>query len=343
MNRLSNLLKGILLLLIIIIGYNSILFYSFPDEISYTNTLAFKNQDKNSINYIFLGSSHVYKGIIPEVLDYNLNVNSYDYATSNNVIEYNYLQIKEILKTQKPDYIFLDLFNFIDRTDDDVAMHKAIDTIRLSPLKYKTVKLNLNEESIKEMLVPIIKYHLEWKSEDISKKISYRMKIKSENTHRGYEFTTEQFSDEKDPIDDLITTDEKLYLPDDRQKILNDIINLCNKNDVELVFFCTPFIDSDLFPMSELQAYKNGLIELYPDINIIDLNMYYDEIGLVKSDFYDIGHLNVFGAYKTTMFLSEYLKNNDFKTNLISTEDMERNEVIYKEFYDKYLDALNTY
>lgn len=343
MNKISNIFKGILLLIIAIFLYNTIIYYSYPDEISYVNTLAFKDKQKNSIDYIFMGSSHVYKGIIPEVFDYKLNVNSYNYATSNNIIEYNYIQTKEILKTQSPKYIFLDLFNLIDRIDDDVALHKAIDTIELSPLKYQTIKKYNKDEPINEMLFPIIKYHLEWKNKVSSEKIAIRSKIKSQNIYKGYQFKTDKFNDNDVPLENIAKTNEKLYLSEDRKNALDDIVNLCKENNIELVFFVVPFIDSEIFSIEDLQKYKNGLIEQYPEHTFIDLNLYYDEIGLTNKDFYDMGHLNVYGAYKTTLFLSDYIKKNNFITNTLSEDMIQNNIISYQEFYADYKDALLEY
>ncbi|MFV0504028.1 MAG: hypothetical protein ACK5LT_08695 [Lachnospirales bacterium] len=330
--RIFKFMQGIILIIIFIVLFNGVNFLAFPYGVSYDNTLGFKKLENNSLDYVFIGSSHVYKGIVPEIINYKYNVNSYNYATSNNIIEYNEYQIKEILKTQKPKIIFLELFNLVDYsafpqlTYDDTALHKAIDVTNVSLEKYKVYKENVINESVVDYLLPITKYHLEWKSQRFYEKINKRFMLK--NTYRGYQYTTKKFN----------PSEESFYLEKPvkgvrylgaRQKYLDNIVNICKENNIELVFLILPYINFDIFPRSLMNEYKNGIDEVYSN-DIYDLNSI--ELGLVKSDFYDESHLNAYGAKKVSEYLGEIIEKNYYTNTVVN----EGNTKAYKEYYSKY-------
>ena len=66
--------------------------------------------DKNSIDMVFVGNSHVYNGINPAVIYEHSGIKSFDIATSNQDLFTSYYLLKEFMVRQDPSVVVLDTY-----------------------------------------------------------------------------------------------------------------------------------------------------------------------------------------------------------------------------------------
>ena len=97
-------------------------------------------------------------------------------------------------------------------------------------------------------------------------------------------------------------------LAEETKQSLGRIIDLCEENHVELVFFVAPYMVSE----GEAIGYANIKKWLEEKgVSFLDMNNHIDEIGITwESDMCDIGHANYWGAAKNSEWLGRFLKDN---------------------------------
>ena len=101
---------------------------------------------------------------------------------------------------------------------------------------------------------------------------------------------------------------ETYKFPEKTKKYMDKIIDVCKKENIELILVEIPSADSWSYAKSkELSKYAEE-----KQLKFLDLNLVLDEIGLDwKTDTADGGdHLNVYGAEKVTKYMGKYLTEN---------------------------------
>lgn len=100
-------------------------------------------------------------------------------------------------------------------------------------------------------------------------------------------------------------TDKKAVIPDVAKRCLSRCIDICRENGAEVVLLSIPSPND--WSMKRYNAVSELAQEL--DVELLDLNMHMDEIGLDwTKDTCDEGHhMNYIGAKKNSEFLGKYL------------------------------------
>ena len=96
------------------------------------NTLriqGFYQEEPNSLDIVFLGSSEVYTGFSPALAYGKYGFTSYHYAVENNYLDLFPYEMNEILKVQNPKMIIIDVAGILDykksvNTNDLATMRK---------------------------------------------------------------------------------------------------------------------------------------------------------------------------------------------------------------------------
>lgn len=263
----------------------------------------FYDLEKNSIDVLFMGSSHVYNGINPVVFYEETGMRGFDFASSNQDLYMTYVYLQEALKYQKPEYVVLDgaMFNrgvFASQKYYEMSF----DSMKWSKLKYDSLmewKHMDPEQRIIDRFIPLLAYHSRWeelKFFDFSQKnlttaINGYIPSKYTTMVMKYEY------DEYDPLWEIPTLTRSYF---------EKISNLCFENDIELVLILIP----DTTTRYGITEPVKMLAWDY-DLTCIDYNETekFEETGVDTScDFKDVGHLNSFGAEKFTKALAQDLK-----------------------------------
>ena len=288
-------LKVILFLIIFIIlfGITSIILVRKGNGYG-TDIFGFYAEKRNSINILYLGSSHAYSSFNPYLIEEKTNLNGYVFATQQQPIWITYHHLIEALKYQKPKYVVLEV-HMVAVQDKDYADEQvnrdAIDKMRPSKNKLDVIKTSVKEDKL-TYYFNIMKYHTRYKELKwidfatviLNYSIDNKGYTKLPNQNYIYEYNNEIINDEVEKI----TEKNELYL--------NKIINLCKEKNIELIFVKTPCDYTEdnykkLNYISEL-AKQNEILFLNYIENIDELNLDY------TTDFYDSGHLNESGSNK---------------------------------------------
>ncbi len=237
-------------------------------------------EKENTIDYIVLGDSETHSSFTPMQIWNDDGYTGYVCGTNAQHLYESEKFLRQALKHQSPKYVILET-NAIYRYSsiENAIMAKA------------------------ETYFPLFRYHDRWKNlklHDFGGSIEYTYT----NAYKGYRF--------EDRIDGV--ENEEYMIPTDRVKkitkinryYVNNIINLCKENNIQLILISTPSISN--------WNYKkhNGIQKLADEngLTYIDLNLMQDQLGINwETDTRDKGdHLNYDGAVKVTGWLGNYLK-----------------------------------
>lgn len=281
--------------------------------------------EENSLDVLFLGTSHTYYGFNPSVLYMKTGLSSYVFAGECQPASVTYYYLKEALKTQTPELIVLDVFSLLpssQKCQTTGIIKKNLEDFKFSSNKVEALSL-LKDESLLENVFDISIYKDRWNEiqpEDFLSPFQTQF-----NEDFGY---TEGY-----PVDDPIYVRDKYETTDvlipEKDAIHNlfKILNLAKENDIDVLVVKTPYYKTE-----EEHKMINYLFEKVREFgcNTLDFNQLYDELDFIFDRDGDVWHCNVRGAWKITNYLSEYL----LETYPISVQESIYDEQ-YKLLYNK--------
>ena len=132
-----------------------------------------------------------------------------------------------------------------------------------------------------------------------------------DNPYYGFipSYNKVKYHDNYDIIEVTKFSDEELFISDKYHDYLQNIVELCDKNNISLIINITPFIVQSNLSVYDAHRYINGLSEFFDEenIDVIDFSYNPSKYGIYLDDLHDDGHLNVGGAYKASVALGEIL------------------------------------
>lgn len=317
---------------------------------------SFYDQKKNTLDVIFLGTSHAYTGISNWQLWDEHGIASYNFSNSSQPLQMTYFMLEEVIRVQKPKLIVIDLFGLVlPLNEASVGLsHTNLDYMPLSKTKVKAIN-SLIKNKKSEFFCPMIRYHSRWNN--LNKKDFQPLK----HTGLGSDLL---FETKKLPSFEITSNDiedENINL--EYLSILNKMIDLCQNKKIDLLFTTIPYhAPSKQFGIKfthiEQQKIFNSVNKLFSERNIRYLNFFnlLDEISFNwDTDMNDISHPNINGAHKITSFLGEYIKanynitdrrNDSHYTNWWKEYELYKHDILKKELkrindYQTYINILS--
>ena len=109
---------------------------------SYERMRGFYSLPKNTLDIVFIGTSHLYYGIVPMKLWEDYGITSYVLAQQQQIIECSYAYINEVLKYQSPKLIVLDIYSLLSgHTIPSInIIRKSIDYMKWGMNKLKLIE-----------------------------------------------------------------------------------------------------------------------------------------------------------------------------------------------------------
>lgn len=280
---------------------------------------------KNSIDVIFLGSSHAQFSASPTLFYKYANLNSYNLGSQCQPLEVSYEMIKEALKTQKPKLAFLEIYRAMPYSDVCKAESNYILAQYLLSGKEKQNVLDfLPKEKALEYRQEFLNNHNNWKKYDNIKDFFINKNSKKEI---DYYFGHHPMA---------ISKYNNFWLPPQFDKTnsykmnksiiekFEKIYQLCKENNIELMLYLTPednYQPIDYYYRDEVFKWADKNKIKYLDFT--DISKHYDYFMQVHGD---SSHSNIMGANLVTYNLAKATKKN-FK--------FEKSAIDLKNFYDK--------
>jgi hypothetical protein len=309
----KKIIKITILLLILLVGLGCLNNLFLPEERGNDIWKSFYELPKDTIDMLFIGSSHCFTGFVPMIFNKTLKLDSYHLGMEGTSIEQVYFILVEALKTQKPNFVIIELYSIrpIGNSIEEAPMiHSSLDGMKLNKNKIEAVNLNVDQISRLDYLFLLTKNHTYWKDIDMSTLLHSRTSNINYFGYKNQLLTPYKIKGEKIVEESSELYDVK-YLPQNRIDILEDIEKICSDNGIELIYVNIPFIEQLEVSQTELAQYING-IESYSErkhVQILDYS-FFDDIGLDKTHLTDDGHTNIEGAYLVSTHLANYIGDN---------------------------------
>ena len=265
----------------------------------------FYEQEKNSIDVIFYGSSHVYSDINPAVLWREAGVASFDLAGTLQPMWNTYYYMKESLKYQRPKVMVVELVRAIEEREyiEEARVMTNTFGMRLSREKYEAIRVSTPDQQI-AYLLGYPAYHsryTELSEEDFR---SFR-DTEEGAAYKGF-YPLFDTKDIEDFTEISGITDSRELAPK-TEEYLKKIISLAREEEIPLVFMVSPY----QIEVMEEQRFFNRCGEIAEEngIPFLDFNRMYEELGLDPGeDMAEASHLNHRGSAKLSAWLADWLR-----------------------------------
>ena len=199
----------------------------------------FYAEEKNSLDFVFIGSSQMFTSVVPAVLWEEYGITSYDFGANEQPMYLSYYYVKEALKYQNPKAIVLEVSycNTPEYTHEGV-LHINLDDLRMSPVKLEAIFDIVPKGERLPYIFELAKYHDTWTNlEETSFKY---FTAEKHNPYKGYTPSLDGFPDGGTFNEEIPKIEERAKLADLSVEYMEKIIALCEEAGVDLLFLKTP-------------------------------------------------------------------------------------------------------
>ncbi len=310
--------------------------YLFNTEYSSPETEMWEGFDelqKNSLDFLFVGSSHFYNGVNPVVIYEKTGYTSYTMTCSGADMPTAYFLTNYALRTQKPQVVFLDVYAFFyDSFYNEAIFTKCVDGMKYSKAKMEAIKDWQEIDptiSTAYRVFPILDYHNRW--EELTE----------------YDFTYKEMKDswmgfapcfhyETVTHDSFMTgIDYELPVSDTMLLYFSKMVQLCNENGIQLILV--------EMPCEMWDAHLNDTVGILAEqygVSFWDFNLpgVYDTLDLdLDKCFRDPNHLNMYGGTLFSYKLAEKLQTMGIMTSHTAkvTNYWNKQVAAWNEYYEQ--------
>lgn len=266
----------------------------------------FRQLEKDSVEMVFIGSSHQFCSIDPDLLYEEYGINSFMLATSAQTIPMSYYAAMEAIEYQHPKAIVLEVLYCSNdfRTVTPEMSHTFFDGMPLCEAKKLAIEDLIEEEERIYYYLNLGRYHTRWKELTITD-------FESDLTApRGRYYSQDVKYNGAIPV---ISEQEKEPMPEEMEKYMDMLVELCAENHVELILYVAPFnaLYDDEYTREDLfrrQRIFNYIGDYAEEKQLRYYNLFYelDELQLDgNTDYKDTQHFNCYGQEKFTRYMVE--------------------------------------
>lgn len=281
----------------------------------------FYDEKNDTIDVVFLGTSHMNSGIIPMELYREYGLKSYNLATSAQPLEASYYLLREVVKTQEPRLCVIDASGLWIEEPPEYAWRYVIDNIRSDYSKVQLADLYYRDscDCVATQAFPLFYYHGRWKNLEYQDFMEFSRNkhfftkgnlIVSSQRIMGASVDVDSMNEEERQLEE----NRQYVFPElepERIEYLLKIVELCKRHKMEILVTKIPVIYSVTGYSSAWTRRKSDATKnLCANNSIAYYDLLYDsEINLDwTTDTVDGGmHLNYLGGKKVTEYMGEYI------------------------------------
>ena len=303
-----NLINCIVLLGIIVLcwSYCEKIFRPVYSDMSLAAIDAFHSADDNSLDVIVYGSSHSWRGVNTKELYDDYGLRAYNYSCMWQRFNTTELFLNDSFRTQNPRLVIIDVGNLSEVLKDTEMVGEVYYTRKIkdseAKRKYLRECFGDNIGRYVTYYLPFSMYHSGWT--DISEDSFSMVNLSPDNfiASRGY-----LGFDNCEPVNVVDGSDYwEDVLPDESEKILNNMVELCKSKGAEVLLITVPYYSNEFIYRDALHEFADNTGCTYLDF--FELSGAIDLDG--NTDFSEWDHLNNSGAHKITKYLGDYIKDN---------------------------------
>lgn len=224
-------------------------------------------------------------------------INAYDTYTAQEEIFESYMPMNiEALPLSLQKIEVINDFSSLDNVNENFALAKYKD--RILNMELTAIDFDYSFEKNAAITSPYMKTEMEMRlSNNGFCEMPMRLDSSVGKKYNPY-MPVPDYAEQQATVSD----DETMALEPDMLKYVDKIIELCEKNDVELIFYRAPYVSTEN-ELKKANWFANYCAE--QKVGFIDLEkaMTFD----VDTDFLDYHHLNEAGAIKATDYLAQQI------------------------------------
>jgi len=305
------------------------------------NANGFYAEPEDSLDVIFIGSSHCFFAVSPLKMWQEYGFTSYVRGSANQSMFLSYYTLKDSLINQTPKAVVVEIGQVeeeFDLNEDEWIARRGLDYLRMNKVKAEAIMdldLEGTQQSPMDYFFPLFRYHSRWK--ELSKNDFDYYNWDHHNAYKG-QYTGVSIYHHQWAEGFMEPTDEVFELPERSVDYLDRIAQLCKEAGIPLVLFKSPMDEWTYAKYNSVQQLADKYEVPYIDYNLPE-NI--KAIGLnPASDFhYNQWHLRVTGADKLSKHLGQYLQEN------YKLPDLRQNPAyeVWNEDLEKYIDLKKQY
>ncbi len=326
MKRIKNFVSIIVFLLLMFFINEVLRYLLIDDSASLTRLMMheFYTEEEN-IDILFLGSSHCYRSLNPQITDEIFQKNTFNAGSSLQGLDASYALLVEAGKENRLEEVYVEIFYGITK-----EVYSERNDLTATYLISDYMKHGLNRIALIMNAGPSCHFmngfvlarrnadkilDMTWITDILSKK--------KKTKYRNYEY---DFGYEGKGFvgSNIYMTQEELVLgerpeelteeiiSEDSRKYIEKIIRYCERNHIKLTFFSAPMHDFVVLSQDGYDVFTQQMRKLtdntasgYLDFNLCEQRI----LDLQEEDFLDMHHLNSKGAEKFSRFFAEYFNN----------------------------------
>lgn len=281
-----------------------------PDH-SMKTVIGFGHQDR--VDVLLFGASSVHCNYQPMEAWNQKGYTSYDFSTHSNPLDLLKHQIAYTRETSEASLYVCDLHTLTSASAslEESHLRALTDSLPIfSPSRLRIVTSYLKKKDrtgldIPSFYIDLIKYHTNYTKLFQRSKWPLWKRLQYKSLEKGF---NPQVAENCFPFERPKATSETRALTQYQAFALNELLDYCDQEKLQVLFVCAPYI------LSESDwALFNSCADIMRErgYTFVNFNEYYDEIGLdFETDFSDTNHLNYFGSEKYTNYLMNYLCEN---------------------------------
>ncbi len=262
----------------------------------------FYKLEDNTVDVLFVGSSHVYYSVNTCRLYDDYGIASYLLASPGQPVWISYYFLEEALKTQSPELVVFDVCTLYRNSSEiGTASLPGLISMKPSAEKWKAIRAVNGQEQLLDAAGAFFSfpyYHTR-----------YAQKGKKEQRFNGYKpdfhvISQKELKQWQNP--DRTNFDQSVPVSELTEKYLRKLITRCHSSGIRLLLVNSPYLNQT----EKKQTAYNYVFEVAQEYGVpyIDSN-FVKEMGIdFAKDLMEPSHLNYYGALKYTDYLAEWFK-----------------------------------
>lgn len=281
-------------------------------EYGYIKWNDYQKIEADSLDLLFIGSSHFLSGINPAIFDSITGSNSFNIAGVGLRPGSGYIALKEVLAKHTPKVVVFDIFHrtFIGSSFNHLY-NFGYANLEGEKLDFFQKEFSIQEQA--RVILPTYTYRSHFPGARILFGIKKKMKNWKEETYKGYVPHKNTITAEG-----LAQNEFKNYvfkpeaIGEKNLEYLDKMVKLCQAKGIQMIWTTTPIPVTclkDIRNKEAIDEYFTALAKQY-DIPYINYNDYQARAALDLddlTDYNDDDHLNVLGSQKMCQDLSKRL------------------------------------
>jgi hypothetical protein len=271
--------------------------------------------DPNSIDVMFMGSSHARFAFDTRIFDNKLKVKSFNLSSSEQTPLIGYFSLKEALKYQKPKLLVYEAYwREFGMDDNTTSAYFAYDYMRGFDTKTELLANMYDNKNFPSFLVQAFCRTYKYRDSFVPavKNVLEGRIIKPSTASKEIKYSNFKYYENGSFGSDEIVSNEKLFKTNPFQKAalyfkwdktqieyFKKTMKLCSDNNIKMLVITTPLPKPSMDYVKKYEEYSSKILSITNDYGLqyIDYNITNKKYGNFRNEFFfDSNHLNLKGT-----------------------------------------------